>query len=316
VADAFLLEVLSFASLASIYGLLALGLSVQWGYGGLFNAGVAGFWAMGAFAFALLATPAEAGTGLPGHAGFALPWVIAAAGAVLAASALGVAVAWPTLGLRTDYLAIATLGLAEILRLLITHGGGVTGGVFGIANIPRPFRWTDPTSSEAGMAALAVVLLLAALVLLEYLGRSPWGRVLKAIREDEDAAEALGKDVRAYKLQAFALGAGVMGLAGVLYAGLLRTIEASTSFTPLETFLVYVMVILGGQGNHKGAVVGAVVVMGFLTVTLRMRAAFPLALQDAVPYLRFVAVGALLIALVLFRPRGLWPEERRISTKA
>lgn len=314
-ADPLLGEVLFVGTMAAVYGLLALGLSVQFGYGGLFNAGVAGFWAAGAYAFAILATVGTEATFVAGHWGFALPWVLAAVLAVLLCAALGAAMAWPTLGLRQDYLAIATLGLAEILRLVITHGGDVTGGTFGIGGIPRPATVRDPLLSDASVAVVAVALLLAVLVLFEYIGRSPWGRVLKAVREDEDAAEALGKDVRRYKLQAFALGCAVMGLAGVLYASFLRTIEPRISFTPLDTFLVYAMVILGGTGNHKGAVVGALAVWGFFYGSVRLKDSLPAFLAEDVPYLRFIIVGALLMVVLLKRPQGLWPEERRISTK-
>jgi branched-chain amino acid transport system permease protein len=279
------------------------------------NAGVAGFWAMGAYGFAILVTPAVAPSFAAGHAGFALPWPVAALGAAGAASLLGLAVAWPTLGLRTDYLAIATLSLAEILRLVFVHGGDVTGATFGIDNIPRPLRASDQFISDLALAAVALALLIGVLALLEHLGRSPWGRVLKAIREDEDAAEALGKDTRRYRLQAFALGCGVMGLAGVIYASLSRTIEPRISFTPLDTFLVYAMVILGGQGNHKGAVVGAAALYGFIWASLRFKDALPSALGDVMPYVRFILIGALLLGLILRRPQGLWPEERAISTK-
>lgn len=304
------------ATFGAVYGLLALGLSVQWGYAGLFNAGVAGFWAMGAFAFAILATPAVAPSLAAGHAGFALPWPLAALGAVALAALLGLAVAWPTLGLRTDYLAIATLGLAEILRLLFVHGGDVTGASFGIGDIPRPLGGVEPLASDAALGAVALALLVAVLLLFEHLGRSPWGRVLKAVREDEDAAEALGKDVRRAKLQAFALGCGAMGLAGVLYAAMLRSVEPRISFTPVDTFLVFAMVILGGQGNHKGAVVGAACLWGFIYGSLRFKDVLPAALADVMPFVRFSLVGALLLALILRRPQGLWPEEKVISTKA
>lgn len=314
-ADALVGELLFVGTMGSIYALLALGLSVQFGYAGLFNAGVAGFWAAGAYGFAMLATVGTEPTLAAGHLGFALPWLLAAVLAMLVAALLGAGMAWPTLGLRADYLAIATLGLAEILRLLITHGGDVTGGTFGIGGIPRPLTVRDPFLSDATMALVAVALLAAVLALLEYTGRSPWGRVLKAVREDEDAAEALGKDVRRYKLQAFALGCAVMGLAGVLYASFLRTIEPRISFTPLDTFLVYAMVILGGTGNHKGAVVGALAVWGFFYYSVRAKDALPAFLAEDVAFLRFIIVGALLLVVLLRRPAGLWPEERTISTK-
>lgn len=311
-ADPLLGEVLFVATFAAVYGLLSLGLSLQLGYAGLFNAGVAGFWAAGAYAFAILAGEFAPPTLVQGHAGFALPWAVAAAGAVLFAALLGLLVAWPTLRLRADYLAIATLGLAEILRLVLAHGGDVTGGTFGIGNVPRVLEGPD---SDLAMAGLALGLLAAALLLLEYVGRSPWGRVLKALREDEQAAEALGKDVRAYKLQAFALGCGLMGLAGVVYASFLRTIEPRISFTPLDTFLTFTMVILGGQGNHKGALLGTFAVWGFFYGSMRVKDLFPAAIAAQVPFLRYVLIGALLIVLVLRRPQGLWPEERVISTK-
>ncbi len=180
-----------------IYSLLALGLNIQWGFSGLFNAGIAGFFAVGAYTSALLTAP-ESSVHL---GGFQLPVVVGWIGAMIAAGAI----AWPIgkvcLRFRSDYLAIATIGVAEIIRLVVKSEGWMTGGARGVNKIPRPFG--DLSYLYSQLAYLALVLAIVAVVYwaIERQISAPWGRMMRGIRDNEDAATAMGKDIKARRLE-------------------------------------------------------------------------------------------------------------------
>ncbi len=261
------IEVASFGILACVYALLSLGLNVQWGETGLFNAGVAAFFAIGAYVTAILVTgPAPPVVGVyPGHlGGFSWSWPAAAVVAAAVAGLAGFLIAIPTLRLRTDYLAIATLGLGTVITTYLLNDAPVTGGAVGIYGIPSlPQTLFPGITLPTGWTVIFTAIAAAALVvgtyaLLRYLGRSPWARVLKSVREDEDAAEVLGKDTFSFKIQSFVLGCMIMGVAGALFTEFLLFIEPIQSFAPIITFTVWAMLILGGSGNNLGAILGAV----------------------------------------------------------
>ena len=248
-----------FLTMALSYAIICLGLNLQWGQTGLFNVGVAGFVAIGAYASALLTTPDA-----PGRlGGFGLPILVGWLGGALAAGLATFLVGALTVRLRADYLAIATFGVAVVVQLCALNLEGLTGGPFGIGFIPRPFAAEagNPTRFGAlnlGLTAVAVLLVYLA---LERLTRSPWGRVLRAVREDETAARALGKNADRFRLQAFAIGGAIMGLAGAVQAHFIGFI-APENYQPMLTFQVWAMLIVGGSGNNRGAILGAVVVWG------------------------------------------------------
>ncbi len=185
-----------FGALVSIWALLALALNLQWGYGGLFNAGIAGFWGIGAYVAAIVVTdPLAPGLGTPGHWGLGLDvfpsvggvstaFLVAVVLGGVAAAVLAFLIAVPTLRLRADYLAIATLGLAEIvMRVFVKNLQGVTGGVYGIGGVHRPFEFgTQVYLTELSYFLLVVAVLVLFFLLLERSSRSPWGRALRAVR--------------------------------------------------------------------------------------------------------------------------------------
>jgi branched-chain amino acid transport system permease protein len=300
-----------FLTVALTYAVICLGLNVQWGQTGLFNVGVSGFVGVGAYASALLTTPASA----QHLGGFGLPIVVGWAGAALAAGLATLFVGWLTLRLRADYLAIATFGFAVVVQLCLLNLQPVTGGPFGIAFIPRPFGALarDPSLfgglNLAVMTAVVLVLYLA----LERLGRSPWGRVLRAIREDETAALALGKNAVRFRLEAFAIGGAIMGLGGAAQAHFIGFI-APDNYLPMLTFQVWVMLIVGGSGNNRGAILGAIVVWGLWAVSASAIAAVvPAGDQARAASLQIVLIGVGLCAILLVRPRGILGEVRIIS---
>lgn len=336
----------SFSTMASIYAILALGLNSQWGYNGHLNFGVVGFFMVGAFTTALFTTTMP--TGLMAQyskQAFGLNWPFLA-GVIVAAVVTGVVgflVAVPVLRLRADFLAIATLGIAEIFRLIFQNERWLANGPQPMRGIPQPLSclFSDPISCggwvpqsviaffdpmrprDYGFFYLVIVALILAFcyIALERALRSPWGRALRAVRDEESSAAMSGKYVTGYRVQAFVMGSVVMGIAGALYAHYVTSIDFS-HFKPLfGTFIVWVMLMLGGSGNNKGAVFGAFVVWAvwvgtsFLTTALSpVLGVISPELAERTAYIRWLLVGLLLLVIVLFRPYGILKEEKLVSS--
>ena len=297
-------------TVALTLGVMVLGLNLHWGGAGLFNVGVAGFVGIGAYVSALLtAAPAASRWG-----GWELPWPIGWAAAMAAAAACALLLGWLTLRLRADYLAITTFGAAITVQLVALNAERLTGGAFGIAFIPRPFAalGAGPAFTFANLA-LAATAAATAWAVLGRLAASPWGRALRALREDEIATASLGKSPTRLRLQAFAIGAALMGLAGAMQASQFGFI-APENYLPVLTFQAWVMLIVGGAGNTTGALVGAVVVWALWTLSgTALAALLPPDLQARAASLRLVAIGLTLAGVLLLRPRGLIGERTTIS---
>ena len=326
--------VVFFAITAGTYGVLALGLNIQWGYAGLFNIGIAGFYALGAYAAALVSGPPPSAWDGRICGGFELPFIVGLLAAAIVCGIVAFLIGMPTLRLRTDYLAIATIGIAETIRLVLKNESWLTNGVWGLQQIPSPLYdpvhggvkaflsnhpdlpgWIHDLFSKAYnwlYLFLVLAVLFALYLIVERLVHSPWGRVLKAIREDEDAVEMSGKNTFSFKLQALVLGAMIMGIGGGLYAYYARFISPA-SFKPLYgTFLVWVMLILGGSGNNRGAILGSFVVWGIWAGTDFLTGYFPFSATQAAS-LRVIIIGVLLEVILLWRPQGLLHRERKPS---
>jgi len=275
-------------TLVGVRALLTLGLNVQWGLTGLVNLGAVAFFAVGAYTSALLAV---------GGVSLLLAWP---AGIALAAAA-GAALALVALRLREDYLAIVTLGFAEVLRLFLLNEAWLTRGANGVTGIPRPLH---------GWSYLILVLAAVGLVYaaLERMRRSPFGRVLRAIREDEVVAAVAGKPVFRFKVQAFAIGAGVAGLAGVLFAHYLAYIEPNM-FLPQESLYVWLALILGGSGNNRGALLGSLVLLGLLEGSRFAKDVIPFLTGVRLAAAQQILVGVVLVTMMIRRPEGLLPEK-------
>jgi branched-chain amino acid transport system permease protein len=294
-----------FASFACIYAILALGLNIQWGMTGQINIGVAGFYAIGAYTTAILTSPAT-----PDHfGGFEMPVILGLVAAVFISGVLAVLIGMITVNLRSDYLAIATIGLAEIVRFLLKNEEQISHGVRGIAEIPRPLIESGPL---AGPTFLLVAVIGVALVyfLVERARVSPWGRVLRAVRDNEDAAKAAGKNVVKFRLQAFVVGSAFMGLAGALYAHFFGFISPE-AFEPLfGTFLVWTMLIVGGSGNNKGALLGTALVWLVWSGTEIVTRLLPPDMATQAGAARVLMVGVLLQIVLLTRRQGVLPERQ------
>ena len=277
--------------------------------------------------------------------GLGLPILMAWPVGALFAAVLAWGVGKVALGLRSDYLAIATLGIGEIVVAVLKNEDWLARGVKNVSGIPRPVPYEvalqrNPefqtfardwgfTVNEAsgiwvklGYTSLFLAVLLALILLSELALKSPWGRMMRAVRDNETAARAMGKNVTRRHLQVFVIGSAVIGLGGAMMItqdGLM----APTAYNPLRyTFLIWVMVVVGGSGNNWGAVLGAVLIwffwikvevwgpnlMGFLTQPLPAGALRDHLLTSA-PHMRFIAMGVLLLLVLRFAPRGLLPEE-------
>jgi neutral amino acid transport system permease protein len=357
------------------YALFSLGLNLQWGFTGLINFGHVAFMTIGAYTTVLLS--------LAG-----VPLLLATlAGAVLAAL-LGLMIGFSTLRLREDYLAIVTIGVSEVVRLIALNEEWLTRGSRGVFNYPLPLDWlTRPTlptrlgmiglwtvlfvlagwqlwkwmkrrvkqlghkgtepeqqveyiarllcgmagfifgvvlcvvgaialydySYKAGLMLILVSVLALVYWRLEVLTRSPWGRVLKAIREDEEVAKALGKNVFWYKLQAFMLGGAIAGIAGAFYAWDLSFINPD-GFIPLLTFQSWTIVVLGGAGNNAGTLLGAAIFWLYYSVTrFALPAVLPWLREDQLGALRIMVIGLLLMVLMMARPQGILGKKEELT---
>ena len=280
---------------AGIYALMALGVNLTWGMTGMVNLGLAGFFAVGAYTTALLT-----------KSGVAIPAGIVAGGA--AAAATGALVALVTARLRADYLAIVTLGFSESIRIAASNEIWLTNGSDGIAGIPGPWRGTVPPL-QFNLLFLTIVLLVlgSVFVLLHRLGVAPFGRVLRAIRDDEDVAAVAGKHVLVFKVKAFATGAAVLGVAGALYAHATSFI-APDIFAPLLTLNIILALVAGGVGNNAGAVLGAVLIVVLLEGTRFLAPLLGFLSPAQIAAARELLIATLLLAILRVLPDGILPE--------
>ncbi|MBX0324673.1 branched-chain amino acid ABC transporter permease [Halomicroarcula sp. F13] len=314
--------------LAGMYALLSFGLNSQWGFTGLINFSVAAFFGIGAYGTALMSASSSP------IAGDLLP-IVGLVVALVVAALLALAIGIPTLRLRADYLAIASLGLAEVVRLVVLNERQFTNGSAGVRGIPPFFEGfpvlADLPQMMPGLAirplpGTTIVLetpfwgaLLNVVVVLGFVGvsyavlrrahRSPWGRVLRTIRSDEDLARALGKNTYGFKMQSFVLGSLIMALAGVFYAHL-NLFVSPGDLDPVTTFYVWVAVILGGSGSNRGALFGGFVIVGIREGT-RFLNEFAWIPIDVAP-LRLLLIGVLIVVLMRYRPQGVLPPQREL----
>ena len=277
-----------------IYAILAISLNLESGFTRLMNFGVAAFFAIGAYTTALLT--------LNG-----VPIAISFFASVVLAGLAGFLVALPTLRLREDYFAIVTIALSEILRIFLTSEDWLTNGTRGLPGIPQPLSSIFSEDYLLFYAVLVYFFLFICYLFAERIVRSPFGRVLKAIREDEQATESLGKDTFRFKTSCFVIGSCMTGIAGFLFAHYF-TFIAPDMFAPTLTFSIWTMVVVGGSANNKGVILGALLIELFERTT-RFLDAFVVIPVDP-NTLRLIIIGLLLIVFVIYQPRGIMEEEK------
>ena len=353
--------------LSAVYALAVLALNLQWGYTGLFNIGVIGYMGVGVYTMAILTAPTDP-TSAGAIPGFGLPLPLGMLLGMLAAAIVGLITALPALRLRADYLAIVTIGVSEIIRFTLksttlqeftifgqtTGTGGGSG--FTLATDPESMvvGWFETIDGALGnpimdagtsigiepsvinglvYALFLVVMVMAFYWLLERVSNSPFGRILRAIKEDEDATNALGKNTNMFKIKSFMLGTGLMGLAGMLWLGSQGFLNPN-AFRPETTFFIWIALIIGGASSNTGSVLGSALFVGVLFEGPRyvqtlvnttfdltadpanvIEAVTPIITLDVMPFfayvidqmsaLRLIIMGVVLVWLMHNRPQGL-----------
>ncbi|MEA1905848.1 MAG: branched-chain amino acid ABC transporter permease [Euryarchaeota archaeon] len=285
--------------ISTVYAVFALGLNLEWGFTGLINFGHVAFLAIGAYTTAML--------NMGG-----CPLVLSVVAGVVVAGLFGLLLGVPTLRLREDYLAIVTIGFSEVLRFVLLNEGWLTRGPFGIHGFDRPFQDMIPHQYyNIFLLILFVAILTIVYISLEKLVRSPWGRVLKSIREDETVPTALGKNVFSYKLQSLAIGSAIAGLAGAMLAFYLQYIDPGT-FKPIETFYAWIIVILGGTASNKGTVVGALILWTLFSATKFINPYLPFTAHQMGAF-RMIMIGLLLMLLMMYKPEGIFGKKEELA---
>lgn len=283
--------------LLAIAVLVALALNLQWGLGGLVNFGLAGFYALGAYVAALLA--------LGG-----VPTVAAMLAAMAATAAFSAAVSLVSLRLADDHLAIVTLGFAECVRLVLLNEGWLTQGSLGLPGIPRPFAGlVDPSRYEMLFAAFALAAAGLTYWTFQRVAISPFGRALRAVRDDDVVSATLGKHVLWIRLRAFAIGGAAVGLAGALHAFHYTYIDPG-QFGPIITATAFMAVIAGGRGSNCGLVVGAAAVMLLVEGSRFLKDLIAGLDASQLAAFRLMLIGLGLVLLLMYRPQGLLAERR------
>jgi len=296
----YFIAILTFVSLAVLLG---FALNVQWGQAGMLNFGLAGFYGIGAYTAAILSK-----AGVDG--------LTATVAAMAMTAALSALVSLATLKLREDYLAITTLAFAELVRLVLTNETWLTGGTNGIRDIPRPLiGLVGGDQYELFFLLLCLALVAITYLVLDRVIRSPFGRALRAVREDDVVAATLGKNVLVLRVKAFAIGGAVIGLAGALHAYYFTYIDPG-EFAGFVTVYAFMAVIVGGKGSNRGLLLGACTVMVLLEGTRFLKDFVPFLSAQQAASLRLALIGAGLVLILIFRPEGISSEYRLSIAKS
>jgi branched-chain amino acid transport system permease protein len=326
------------ATLACIYGLLTVGLNVHYGYTGLINFGHVAFFAAGAYAAAIVTMPPPGQvTGAKYLVGLDLPmpvgFPVSLAAATLVGGLLALLVGSTSVRLGSHYLAIATFALAGIFQDVLVNEAWLTNGTFGLNSVPKPGRAALGADGwQLAYLGFSAAALLATFLVVERLTGSPFGRLLKGVRESEPAAKMLGKDTNYVKLKSFAIGGAVAGLAGGVYAHYVGSV-VTQQFVPAVTFTVWAAMLLGGAASSRGAIAGAFVLVAFRESTRFITTAYDWALSalptavagllrtaveplpdhpSFIPSIRFAVIGLLFVLLIRYRPEGLLGDPNEI----
>ena len=293
-------------TIAGIWSILSISLNLQYGVDGLVNLGHVAFFMLGAYTSTILVVL------------FGAPIVVGMLAGAVAAAIFGVLLALPAANLKEDYWAITTLAAAEIARIIFLNtrlGSDYVGEAFGVSGIPRPLReWFELnglTLADYNIFYMVLVLavLLVCFLLARYVANAPIGRSLKALREGDDVPLALGKSAGGLRIRVMAMGGALGGIAGALFAHYNAYI-APEYFLPVETFIVWAMVILGGPGNFVGAVVGTIIIQALYNSTRFIAPLIDIDAQILGP-VRMIAIAVLIILVIMYMPNGILPERKR-----
>jgi branched-chain amino acid transport system permease protein len=296
----------SVIALMGIYALLTLAVNLHYGYAGLLSFGIVGFAAVGAYTYAIVTRGAPVGEDVYLFY-FNQPWWVGFLAAGVVTTLFAFIIGLPTLRVEGDYLLIVTFAFAEVIQDLLSNEGWLTNGTRGFINIHLPFRELIPGRNYTLFLAFLIVVIVAVVYLIaQRLGTAPFGRTMRAIRDNEPAALAVGKSVYSFKMRTFLLGAAICGFAGAMYTWYM-TLAMPSIFGMSVTFAAWIALIVGGQGNNKGAIVGAIVLLG-----VQQAIKFVSLTPDLAPIISSVQLimeGLVLIIILRFWPRGLIPEK-------
>lgn len=295
---------MDFLNFVGIFGILTISLNVEYGFTGLANFGKVAFFMIGAYVSAILTLNGA-------------PYIVGLLAGMAAAGALGALVSQPALKLHPSYLAMVTLVFAEVLRLVIKNETWIAGGILGLKGIPEafPVAGVDYNLVLIGHGVIIYATLLIVYVFVRRIVNSPFGRIIRAVREDEAVAQDLGKNTVRAKIQMFAVGSAIAGIAGSLYAQYLTYIS-SELFMMDVTFRIYVMAVLGGAANISGGIVGSAVFLGIERVmrVIKDYTGIPIDPNN----LMFILSGILMVLILLWRPQGILGEKpvKTVRTKS
>jgi branched-chain amino acid transport system permease protein len=304
---------LTLATFAAIYGTLVIGLNIQWGYAGILDFMYIAFVAVGGYVSSLLMMPpATPGMGETYILGLNWPFIPAIIAGGLCASLLALLVGLVSLNrLRSDYFAIVTVAAGLILWTIAGNDTPLVNGWDGISGIPQPFANAlnlDINSYGFFFLGLCLVILILVYIFAERLYRSPFGRALRCVREDELVAQGLGKNVFVLRMKAFVIGAFIAGIGGALLVTYVDAFNPS-AWTSGETFFLWAALLLGGSANNRGAMLGALLVPVLFAEATRFLPTFNSSPQ-LVDAIRYIAIGILLLLTIRFRPQGIIAEPR------
>jgi branched-chain amino acid transport system permease protein len=296
-----------------IYAVQALGMNIQWGWAGLLNLSFIGFVGLGGYISSFFTLPPSSNPEAPYWFGLQKPFLLGVAAAMIVCGLVALALGAVALRkLRTDYFAIVTLCFYTMLYQVVGTFTPFAGGFVGIYGVPQPFSSVLGTVGNdyypEFFLALCLVILVALYFFCQHLQRSPFGRTLRAVREDPTAASVFGRNVYVFKLKAFVLGATFAGLGGALTAAWIGAYSPG-SWTSAETFLILATVLLGGTASNRGSILGAVLITGVITELVALIPNLPFD-QSTLQEVRLILFGVLILAVIRFRPRGIISEPR------
>ena len=308
----FVFYLLTLAVFGAIYGTLAMGLNIQWGYTGILDFMYIAFVAVGGYVTSLLMMPpALPGSGFQYVLGLNWPFIPALLVGGLASAVLALIVGLLALNrLRSDYFAIVTVAVSLVLYTIAGNNTPLVNGWDGISGVPQPFQDVlnlDYSTYQFFFLGLCILILIIVYIFSERLYHSPFGRALRSVREDEMVAQGLGKNVFALRLKAFIIGAFIAGIGGSLLVIYVDAFNPS-AWTTSETFFLWAALLLGGSANNRGAMLGALIVPVLFAEITRFLPSF--GSPRLVDSFRYIAIGVLLILTVRFRPQGILAEKR------
>lgn len=285
-------------TLIAIYATLVLALDLQFSYGNLINLGIVAYVAVGAYAYAILtqAPPTEFDDY---NYGFGLPIPLGIVGAAVVGLVFAALTGWPSLRLRGEYVALMTLGFAEVLDSFLVNAKWLSNGLVGLPSVERPFDGLDPDAQRWAFAGLAFLLAAVTFVLVRRIVTSPYGKRILAVSDDEQGAAAVGKDVGVTRMQSFLIGAVIMSVAGAFHV-MYVSLAVPTVYIPEVTFTVWIALVLGGIRSRIGPLVGAFLLIGMQEM-LRLLS-LPPDQSAFVSSLRLFLTGLLLVVLLRIRP--------------